>query len=389
MSDESQGPGWWLASDRKWYPPDLHPSLTASVEQSSPIETIAPPRPDPSVLAEPAPTRPDDLAGDESTPDRAVTDRAPDDERVVARERREMPDPRPAAVDEPEPPTETYRPRHLAAFAEPEPPTNGYRPRHLAAPVDDLFAPDDGRADDSLVADPGLDRVDDLFAPNERSLSDDDDRVLDDEVERDAAPTDDRAGPGYRRWLALAGIGVLVAAGVIAAFALLGGSDDDTTSPPTTTAAAAGSTDDPTAEDPPTNPTDPPADTTGPTTTLDEAVTSVFALSPGTCIDAPELGNGSVSELPEISCDLAHSHEVYAVLEFESDDGVFDRDAVADFAADACRAALFDYARDELEPTLQYLSLEPTQQSWDRENDREVVCILFDANQSLTGSAAA
>lgn len=25
MSDQSQGPGWWEASDDKWYPPELHP----------------------------------------------------------------------------------------------------------------------------------------------------------------------------------------------------------------------------------------------------------------------------------------------------------------------------------------------------------------------------
>ncbi|MGH9017234.1 MAG: hypothetical protein ACRDY1_05755 [Acidimicrobiales bacterium] len=27
MSDMSQGPGWWIASDGKWYPPHLHPSV--------------------------------------------------------------------------------------------------------------------------------------------------------------------------------------------------------------------------------------------------------------------------------------------------------------------------------------------------------------------------
>ncbi len=27
MSDFSQGPGWWIASDGKWYPPHLHPSF--------------------------------------------------------------------------------------------------------------------------------------------------------------------------------------------------------------------------------------------------------------------------------------------------------------------------------------------------------------------------
>ena len=27
MSDAAQGPGWWMASDGRWYPPHLHPSL--------------------------------------------------------------------------------------------------------------------------------------------------------------------------------------------------------------------------------------------------------------------------------------------------------------------------------------------------------------------------
>jgi hypothetical protein len=26
MADDAQGPGWWIASDGKWYPPELHPS---------------------------------------------------------------------------------------------------------------------------------------------------------------------------------------------------------------------------------------------------------------------------------------------------------------------------------------------------------------------------
>jgi hypothetical protein len=27
MSDVAQGPNWWIASDGKWYPPELHPSV--------------------------------------------------------------------------------------------------------------------------------------------------------------------------------------------------------------------------------------------------------------------------------------------------------------------------------------------------------------------------
>src|SRR5580658_2572281 len=31
MSDISQGAGWWIASDSRWYPPDLHPSRITGV----------------------------------------------------------------------------------------------------------------------------------------------------------------------------------------------------------------------------------------------------------------------------------------------------------------------------------------------------------------------
>jgi hypothetical protein len=30
MSDKSEGPGWWIASDGKWYPPEQHPSVRDS-----------------------------------------------------------------------------------------------------------------------------------------------------------------------------------------------------------------------------------------------------------------------------------------------------------------------------------------------------------------------
>lgn len=29
VSEQAEGPGWWLASDGRWYPPELHPSATA------------------------------------------------------------------------------------------------------------------------------------------------------------------------------------------------------------------------------------------------------------------------------------------------------------------------------------------------------------------------
>ena len=36
MSDMSEGPGWWLASDGKWYPPHLHPSVREDAAPTSP-----------------------------------------------------------------------------------------------------------------------------------------------------------------------------------------------------------------------------------------------------------------------------------------------------------------------------------------------------------------
>jgi len=50
MSDTSQGPGWWLASDGKWYPPELWtgpplsgPGFAQSAPTGYPGQTGAPP----------------------------------------------------------------------------------------------------------------------------------------------------------------------------------------------------------------------------------------------------------------------------------------------------------------------------------------------------------
>ncbi|MGI9603269.1 MAG: DUF4234 domain-containing protein [Acidimicrobiales bacterium] len=36
MSDQSQGPGWWQASDGKWYPPETAPGQPAAAPQPAP-----------------------------------------------------------------------------------------------------------------------------------------------------------------------------------------------------------------------------------------------------------------------------------------------------------------------------------------------------------------
>jgi hypothetical protein len=38
MSDRSEGPGWWIASDGKWYPPELHPSVRDTPHTETPAQ---------------------------------------------------------------------------------------------------------------------------------------------------------------------------------------------------------------------------------------------------------------------------------------------------------------------------------------------------------------
>ena len=47
MSDSSQGPGWWQASDGKWYPPEQHPQAASTLppptQRPVPQAPITPP----------------------------------------------------------------------------------------------------------------------------------------------------------------------------------------------------------------------------------------------------------------------------------------------------------------------------------------------------------
>ena len=55
MSDVPQGPGWWIASDGKWYPPEHHPDYQPPITPAAPGSPLQPMPPPP---AEPSPTGP-------------------------------------------------------------------------------------------------------------------------------------------------------------------------------------------------------------------------------------------------------------------------------------------------------------------------------------------
>jgi hypothetical protein len=39
-ADASQGPGWWQASDGKWYPPEAQPGTAATVPTAATVTTV-------------------------------------------------------------------------------------------------------------------------------------------------------------------------------------------------------------------------------------------------------------------------------------------------------------------------------------------------------------
>ncbi len=45
MSDVSRGPGWWMASDGKWYPPESHPTFQPPPPPPPPTPPPSPPSP--------------------------------------------------------------------------------------------------------------------------------------------------------------------------------------------------------------------------------------------------------------------------------------------------------------------------------------------------------
>jgi hypothetical protein len=55
MSDKPEGPGWWIASDGKWYPPELHPSVREGSRMHSPVDTpVQPAVSEPAQASQPA-----------------------------------------------------------------------------------------------------------------------------------------------------------------------------------------------------------------------------------------------------------------------------------------------------------------------------------------------
>jgi hypothetical protein len=114
---------------------------------------------------------------------------------------------------------------------------------------------------------------------------------------------------------------------------------------------------------------------------------SVFDLVKGNCLDGAGLTDGLVTTIRVVDCSEVHTHEVYYSGRYP--ESTFDATKISNYANDTCLTQFapyvgIDYARSRY----QYLHIVPTQESWTKDNDRDVVCVAFDEDGTITGSIA-
>ena len=121
---------------------------------------------------------------------------------------------------------------------------------------------------------------------------------------------------------------------------------------------------------------------------------NVFSLEPGTCFDdvneLVEDGGGEVGEVPVVECDGPHDNEVFATFDLEGDAFPGNEQVLA-LAAEGCADRLAEYVGQDADTSRYAVShLVPTERTWDVNDDREVVCFLYDRELAeLEGSARA
>jgi cytoskeletal protein RodZ len=314
MTDMSPGPGWWLASDGKWYPPHLHPDVRDKAPATAPVITLARDAPAHGVQSLP-PYIPREI------PREPIPPREPIDwERIKAERAKAR-----RAVEN------RRRLRVLGSV--------GVAVAALAAIA--VVARNDRTSDTGSPSPTTEAKV----AATETT------KAL---VATTAAPTPTTAAPA--------------------------GTEPATTVAPATTAA------------PVTTVVAAPATTAAPAATTTAAAPSngslsVFQLAVGTCIDNSELSSGLVTTVNRVSCDQPHSHEVYYKATFTPADAPYNAEQVGNFANQACTQGFESYVGIPYERSKYYfLHLAPSSDSWNKNNDRDVVCLLFLQGAKITGS---
>ena len=114
-----------------------------------------------------------------------------------------------------------------------------------------------------------------------------------------------------------------------------------------------------------------------------------FQMRVGDCFDdgnAFSDANPEVDSVPGVPCAEPHDNEVYAV--FDVTESTFPGDRMVDLAHEACVARVERFVgRDYESSSLDIATLYPSLESWQAQNDREVICAVYDMTASkLTGT---
>ena len=124
---------------------------------------------------------------------------------------------------------------------------------------------------------------------------------------------------------------------------------------------------------------------------VDAGNIGAFQLRSGDCFNDAGYsfeGEEQISSLPGVPCTQPHDNEVYAVFDVSLSSYPSSEDAMFEHALEKCLDRFPGFVgRDYETSELDILTLYPTQTSW-RQNDREVVCAVYDINSTqLVGSA--
>jgi hypothetical protein len=120
----------------------------------------------------------------------------------------------------------------------------------------------------------------------------------------------------------------------------------------------------------------------------------VFDVRVGDCFnDPPDLissADALIESFVAVPCSEPHDNEVYALVDHPAgDDQPFPGiDALDEYGAGVCFSAFRPYVGRSYESSeLDFFSFTPSEEGWERIDDREIICALYEVNLArLTGS---
>ncbi|MFD6949193.1 hypothetical protein A6A08_05600 [Nocardiopsis sp. TSRI0078] len=116
--------------------------------------------------------------------------------------------------------------------------------------------------------------------------------------------------------------------------------------------------------------------------------TDVFSLFVGDCTNEVT-DEGAFSEAPKIDCSEPHDYEIYHSEDLQESGAYPGFDLVSSMAGDVCHAAFEGFVGTAPETSdLRSTPWFPTEEGWNVQGDREVLCLVYDPAGQTTGTLA-